>query len=197
MISGALTRSLSESDTALITCTPLSSTAAETSANGRVPVPVAELVDDGGVGLPVEPLEPGCPDLDVADAKDITFRKRPARRGRLALQLVVARGARSLISSRIFAYSSTRRPPVGLGRLLQLLQDPLVLAGAVDRRLAGERLHPPGARGDALLGGHEEEPDVARSGGRGCRRRTPGRSPGTSTTRTRSPYLSPKKASAP
>ena len=161
MISGALTRSFRESDTALITCTPSSSTAAETRANGPSRLPVAEVVDDGRVGLPVEPLEPGCPDLHVADAKDITFRKRPARRWPPCVFSSSFSRRRSLISSRMLRVLVHQGPPVGLGRLLQLLEDPLVLAGAVDGRLAGEGLHPAGAGGDALLGGDQEQADVA------------------------------------
>ena len=87
--------------------------------------------------------------------------------------------------------------PVDLGRLLQLLQDALVRLGARHRRLAGEGLHPPGARGDALLGGDQEEADLARSARTWVPPQNSLEKPGTSTTRTRSPYLSPKKARAP
>jgi hypothetical protein len=97
--------------------------------------------------------------------------------------------------SRILPYSSTRlrrstlaAPPAPRGSL--------VLARALHRRLARESLDAACPRGDALLGGDQEQPDVAGLLDVGAAAELDGEA-GTSTTRTRSPYLSPKKARAP
>ncbi len=87
--------------------------------------------------------------------------------------------------------------PVHPRRLLELLEDPLVGLGPRDRRLAGEGLDASRARPRSPARRQQEEADLAGLARRASLRRTPSRSPGTSTTRTRSPYLSPKKASAP
>ena len=77
--SGAFTRSVSESETAAMTWTPSSATAAETRTKRPVLVPVAEVVDDGGVRLAVEALEAGSPDDDPADLHLVPARGPAAR----------------------------------------------------------------------------------------------------------------------
>ena len=73
----------------------------------------------------------------------------------------------------------------------------LLLAEALDRADAGDRLDAAQVRADRPLGHDLHRADVAERGGRGCRRTARSSARPASSTRTMSPYLSPKKAMAP
>ena len=160
--SGAVSRALSESDTALITCTPSSPTEAETHHERPVLVLVAELVHHARVRLLVEPL--------VARRPDRARRRSPAGPpgppsppppcASFSFSAWISRSF-AFSASRSFAYSSTSSRRSVLADCSSSSRMPWSCLGARERRLAGERLDAARARGDALLAGQQEQADLA------------------------------------